>query len=86
VDYQRSTPLSVLRKGVGLPTRLLETLGVEHPARDRFKVERFPEDVYDLMPTSLAALDPGLSDVGIAWGAAKAMAHKQRHRPASGPG
>ena len=48
-------------------------------ARDRFVSERFPDDPYGLTPASLQAVDPELGDAAIAWGAAKAMAHRRRH-------
>ena len=41
--------------------------------------ESFPDDDYDLAPASLADVDPDLVELGVAWGAAKAMAHRRRH-------
>jgi hypothetical protein len=47
--------------------------------RDEFRVRAFPEDVYDLTPASFADVDLSLHEVAMAWGAAKAMAHRERH-------
>jgi len=85
VDAHRSTPLEIVRDAVRFPTAVLRQAGVAPVRRERFAVERFPDDLYGLTPASLAALDPSLADVAVAWGAAKAMAHRARHRP-SGPG
>jgi hypothetical protein len=86
VDEQRTTPLSLLRSAVRYPTEVLREAGVEPAARDAFAQERFPDDPYDLSPATLADIDESLAEVGLAWGAAKAWAHKQRHgaRPGTG--
>lgn len=80
VDAQSTTPLAVVRGAVRYPTALLRDAGVPAVRRDRFAEERFPDDDYDLVPASLAKLDPSLTEIAIAWGAAKAMAHRRRHR------
>ncbi len=79
VDAQRTTPLAVVREAVAYPTAVLQEAGVPPVPRDPFVSERFPDDPYGLTPASLAALDPELGEVAIAWGAAKAMAHRRRH-------
>ena len=79
IDDQRTTPLTLLRGAVRYPTEVLRAAGVPPVERDRFSEERFPDDDYDLSPASFADVDPSLHEPGIAWGAAKAMAHKQRH-------
>ena len=48
--------------------------------RDDFAREAFPDDDYDLTPASFADVDPSLFEPGVAWGAAKAWTHRQRHR------
>jgi hypothetical protein len=48
-------------------------------ARDAFEQERFPDDVYGLMPASFADFGPEVGEAGLAWGAAKAWEHKRRH-------
>jgi hypothetical protein len=79
VDGQRSTPLEVVRAAVPYPTSVLRDARVPPVPRDRFVEERFPDDPYGLTPASLQAVDPQLGEVAIAWGAAKAMAHRRRH-------
>ena len=81
VDAQTTTPLAILRRAVAYPTRVLSEAGVPAVVRDRFREANFPDDAYDLTPAKLADIDPSLADPGLAWGAAKAMAHRQRHRP-----
>jgi hypothetical protein len=80
IDDQPTTPMAILRWAVRYPTEVLRQAGVPPIARDRFAVEAFPDDLYDLSPASFADLDPGLVDLGIAWGAAKAFEHRRRHR------
>jgi hypothetical protein len=65
------------------PTRVLEEAGAPIVVRDQFSETNFPDDIYDLTPAKFADIDPSLADVGLAWGASKAMAHLQRHRPRS---
>jgi hypothetical protein len=79
IDEQHSTPLTILRDAVTYPTEVLRRAGAEPVDRDPYAVERFPDDDYDLTPATFADIDPALADLGIAWGAAKAFAHKQRH-------
>ena len=80
VDAQRFTPLEVVRVAVAFPTQVLREAQVPPVPRDRFVVERFPDDPYGLTPTSLQAMDPALAEPAIAWGAAKALAHRRRHQ------
>jgi len=82
VDAQWTTPLEVIRAAVVYPTGVLLRAGVPPVVRDSFAEARFPDDVYGLTPASLGAVDASLTDPARAWGAAKAMAHKARHRPA----
>jgi hypothetical protein len=79
IDDQASTPLSILRAAVAFPTEVLHAAGVPPVERDEFRVRAFPEDVYDLSPASFADVDLSLHEVAMAWGAAKAMAHRERH-------
>lgn len=80
VDEQRTTPLSEVRAALAPATAVLRAAGVPPVERDRFAAERFPDDDYGLVPANLAALDPALGDLQVAWGAAKAVAHRHRHR------
>lgn len=79
IDEQRATPLSILRSAVSYPTEVLQAAGVPPVERDEFRDRAFPGDVYDLAPASFADVDPALNDAAMAWGAAKAMAHRRRH-------
>lgn len=79
-DEQRGTPLTLLRAAVAYPTQVLDFLGVAPVERDEFQVTAFPDDPYDLTPTSFAEVDPALQDAGLAWGAAKAHVHLMRRR------
>jgi hypothetical protein len=82
IDDQRTTPLSLLRGAVRYPTAVLEAVGVPPVRRDEPQERLFPDDVYDLAPATFADVDPALAEVGLAWGAAKAFEHLQRHKPA----
>lgn len=79
IDAQTTTPLSVVRDAVRYPTAVLRSAGVPPVQRDQFAGAVFPDDDYDLTPASLADLGPDLVELGLAWGAAKAMAHRRRH-------
>jgi hypothetical protein len=81
VDEQATTPLAILRDAVSYPAAVLRAVGVPPVERDAFAEQRFPDDVYDLTPATFADLDPALTEVGLAWGAAKAWEHKRRHQP-----
>jgi hypothetical protein len=83
VDEQITNPLSLLREAVVYPTAVLRDAGIPPVDRDRFAVERFPDDDYDLSPAAFADIDASLVDLGIQWGAAKAYVHRARHRGAS---
>jgi len=84
VDEQRTTPLALLRGVVRYPTEVLRAAGVPPVPRDAFAAERFPDDPYDLTPASFADFGPEVGEAGLAWGAAKAWEHKQRHGSGSG--
>jgi hypothetical protein len=80
IDDQRTTPLSLVRAAVRYPTAVLRAAGVPPVVRDEHQERLFPEDVYDLSPANFADVDPALTEVGLAWGAAKAYEHLQRHK------
>ena len=79
IDDQWTTPLALVRQAVPYATRVLEAAGVPPVPRDRFESERFPDDLYNLTPATFADVGPDVAEPGIAWGAAKAWAHRQRH-------
>ncbi len=72
VDDQRASPLELIRAAVAHPTGVLARAGVPPVARDADAARRFPDDVYDLTPGSLAEVHPSLAEPGLTWGAAKA--------------
>lgn len=79
VDEQRTTPLAILREAVRYPTDVLRALGAPSVERDDYARERFPDDDYGLTPATFADFGPEVGEAGIAWGAAKAWVHKERH-------
>ena len=79
VDQQRSTPLVLLRGATVFATEALAELGVPPVERDAYEERAFPADVYALNPATLEDVHESLADPGIAWGAAKAFVHRQRH-------
>jgi hypothetical protein len=78
IAEQRTTPLALLRQAVRYPTEVLRKAGVPPVERDHFARHAFPDDDYDLSPATWADIDPGLTELGITWGAAKAFEHKRR--------
>ena len=80
IDDQRATPLSLVRGAIRYPTAVLHAAGVPPVRRDEQQERLFPDDVYDLAPATFADVDPALAEVGLAWGAAKAFEHLQRHK------
>ncbi len=79
VDAQRSNPLALLRQGVRYPTSVLARAGAAPVERDEQSRQMFPDDVYDLTPANFGDFGAEVAEAGIAWGAAKAFVHKQRH-------
>lgn len=80
VDAQRTNPLSLFRAATGPLNELLRRYAIEPPPRDRFAVERFPDDHYNLTPAGWDDIHPDLQAVGLAWGAWKAMTVLRRRR------
>lgn len=83
IDEQRMNPLSLVRAAVAFPTEVLRQAGIAPVERDETARAMFPDDDYDLTPTSFADLDPALAERGIEWGAAKAHVHLARRRDPS---
>ena len=80
VDEQHRNPLAIVRDAVRFPTAVLRSAGIEPPVRSRFDVEHFPDDPYGLVPMTWRDIDESLHELGIIWGATKAMAHRRRHQ------
>jgi len=81
---QRIAPLEILRRSVRFPTQVLAAAAVPGIARDEFSLANFPDDLYDLTPTSFGDVDPTLHEPGLMWGAAKAHVHLRRRRESAG--
>jgi hypothetical protein len=84
VAEQRGNPLSLVRRAVVHPTRVLAAAGVVPLDRDDEARRLFPDDVYDLVPATFADLDESVLDPGVAWGAAKAHVLLRRRRTVDG--
>ena len=80
VDQQRSNPLSVLRRAVEHPTRVLLAAEIPPLKRDDFAVRAFPLDVYGLSPATWADVHESLLEPGVIWGAWKAKTVLDRRR------
>ena len=78
VDEQRTTPLSLLRQSVRLPTEFLREVGAVPPSTP--DADRFPDDVYRIGPATWSDVDPSLHEPGLTWGAWKAMTVLARRR------
>ncbi|MEC8947960.1 MAG: hypothetical protein VX897_06530 [Actinomycetota bacterium] len=79
IDEQWTGPLAVIRGAVRFPTDLLHDAGAQPVERDVDAQRLFPDDPYDLTPAAFADVHPALQGPGLAWGAAKAFAHRRRH-------
>lgn len=79
IDDQRANPLMLVRDAVRYPTKVLADAGIEPPPRSPFDAEHFPDDPYGLVPMTWRDVDESLHELGIVWGARKAMAHRARH-------
>jgi hypothetical protein len=84
VDEQRVNPLLLVRDAVRYPTQVLAGAGIPPVRRSPFDEEHFPEDPHGLVPMTWRDVDESLHDLGIVWGARKAMAHRARHGPGDG--
>ncbi len=78
-DEQRVNPLALARRAVPYATAVLVAVGAPTPARDALDIRAFPDDLYQLSPARFADIDPDLHDLGLAWGAARALVHRRRH-------
>jgi hypothetical protein len=80
VADQATNPLTIVRRAVPFPTRVLAAAGVPEVVRDEHAARLFPDDVYDIVPASFADLDPAAHEPGLTWGAAKAHVLMRRRR------
>lgn len=79
IDEQRQSPLALVRRHMHPLTAHLAELRAAPAIRDPYDVEAFPADVFALGPKAWSDLGDDVSDAGLRWGAAKAMAHRRRH-------
>ncbi len=79
IDTQRQSPLALLRTLIEPLTDELRSLGAAAANRDPYDEDAFPNDIYALGPTAWSDFGEEVGDAGLRWGAAKAMAHRQRH-------
>jgi hypothetical protein len=79
MDTQRQSPLALLRLQVSPLTDFLRSIGAQPARRDAYDEAAFPDDVYGVSPKSWTDFGDDVADAGLRWGAAKAMAHRQRH-------
>ena len=63
-----------------IATAVLVDAQVPRPRRDEFAARNFPDDPYELGPATFDDVDPGLHDLGLRWGAAKAHLVLTRRR------
>ena len=82
---QRATPMTVVRTAHREPGAVLTGLGVPHVVRDGFEERANPEDVHALAPPDLAAVDPDLGPLLLAWGLGKATVLRARVAKGSDP-
>jgi hypothetical protein len=80
IDTQRTTPLTIIRNHLAPVTELLHRVGCAHATRDPFDESAFPDDIFAVGPHAWADFGDEVHEAGLRWGAAKAMAHRQRHR------
>jgi hypothetical protein len=80
VDAQRTTPLTIIRNHMATLNEFLRRTGCAHADRDPFDESAFPNDVFAVGPHAWADFGAAVHEAGLRWGAAKAMAHRQRHR------
>lgn len=81
---QMATPMTIVRTAHREPGAVLAHLGVPHVARDPFEERANPDDVHALAPPDLAAVDPELGPLLLAWGMGKATVLRARAVSGSG--
>ena len=76
---QRTTPLAIVRTLRREATSVLAAAGVPPVERDPFDTRAFPDDVYALVPQSLADLgDDDLAPMLMVWGIGKSKVLRAR--------
>jgi hypothetical protein len=80
IDQPISGPLELIRQSAGSATELLLELGASPLPRDAAVAAMYPADVFEIGPAAAIALGQDVHEASIAWGAAKAYLHLNRHR------
>jgi hypothetical protein len=80
LDSQRTTPLTIIRSQMAPLNEFLRSIRCAHAVRDPFDESAFPNDVFAVGPHAWKDFGEAVHEAGLRWGAAKAMAHRQRHR------
>ena len=76
---QHATPLEIVRSLRREPTQLLAEAGISPVDRDQYETRSFPDDVYGIVPRSLAELgDDELGHQMLAWGIGKTTVLRAR--------
>jgi len=80
IDQPISGPLELIRQSAGPATELLREIGAKPAQRDTAVAAMYPADVFGIGPAGAIALGSDVHEASIAWGAAKAYLHLNRHR------
>ncbi len=84
-EFQRATPLEVIRSLYREPTVVLRACGVPGVVRDEYEERSFPDDEYGIVLHAVTELgDDDLGGVLMAWGMAKAQLLRTRRIPGAG--
>ncbi len=82
---QRATPLEIIRSLRREATTVLEAAGIPPVERDEFDSRAFPDDIYGIVPKSVAELgDEELGGALLAWGLGKTRVLRGRAEPDPG--
>jgi hypothetical protein len=82
---QRVTPLEIIRSLRREATAVLQGAGIPEVERDTYDSRAFPDDIYGIVPKSVAELgDEALGGALLAWGIGKAKMLRDRPKPGRG--
>ncbi len=82
---QHATPLEIIRTLRYEVTGVLEAAGIPAVERDQYETRAFPDDMYGIVPKSVAELgDDELGGALIAWGMSKARVLRERAESGQG--
>lgn len=80
-DLRPATPrvLEVLQEAVAYPAGVLQEAHIPRARRDRWAVRRFPSDIYNVAPRSLAELHPMMPELLVSWEEARLAILRARY-------